>query len=41
MQLGHLGKRGMFELHKENLLKGMKSCKLCFCKYCVWEATKS
>lgn len=38
--LGHIGKRGMLELHKKNLLKGMKMCKLEFCKYSVyiWEA---
>ena len=36
MQLGHLGERSMFELHKRNLLKGVKSCKLDFCKYCVY-----
>jgi hypothetical protein len=27
----------MFELHKRNLLKGVKSCKLGLCKYCVYE----
>jgi hypothetical protein len=37
MQLGHLGERSMFELHKRILLKGVKSCKLGFCKYCVYE----
>ena len=26
----------MLELHKRNLLKGMKTCKLDFCKYCVY-----
>jgi hypothetical protein len=36
MRLEHLYKRGMFELHKWNLLKGVKSCKLKFCKYCVY-----
>jgi hypothetical protein len=36
MRLGHLGERSMFELHKRNLLKGVKSCKLGFCKYCVY-----
>ena len=38
MRLGHIGERGMLELHKRNLLKGVKTCKLDFCKYCVWEA---
>jgi hypothetical protein len=27
----------MFELHKRNLLKGVKSCKLGFYKYCLYE----
>uniref|UniRef100_A0A2N9HMT1 Retroviral polymerase SH3-like domain-containing protein n=1 Tax=Fagus sylvatica TaxID=28930 RepID=A0A2N9HMT1_FAGSY len=27
----------MLELHKRNLLKGVKTCKLGFCKYCVYE----
>ncbi len=35
MRLGHMGERGMLELHRRNLLKGMKTCKLDFCKYCV------
>ena len=37
MRLGHIGERGMLELHKRNLLKGVKTCKLDFCKYCVYE----
>ena len=36
MRLGHIGERGMLELHKRNLLKGVKACKLDFCKYCVY-----
>ena len=36
MQLGHMGERGMMELHKRNLLKDIKTCKLDFCKYCVF-----
>ena len=37
MRLGHLGEHSMFELHKRNLLKGVKSlCKLGFYKYCVY-----
>ena len=36
MRLGHIGERGMLELHKRNLLKGVKTCKLDFCKYCVY-----
>ena len=35
MQLGHMSERGMFDLHKRNLLKGVKTCKLDFCKFCV------
>ena len=26
----------MLELHKRNLLNGVKTCKLDFCKYCVY-----
>ena len=37
MRLGHIGERGMLELHKRNLLKRVKTCKLDFCKYCVYE----
>ena len=36
MRLGHIGECGMLELHKRNLLKGVKTCKLDFCKYCVY-----
>jgi hypothetical protein len=36
MRLGHLGEHNMFELHKRNLLKSVKSCKLDFCKYCLY-----
>ena len=35
MWLEHMGKHGMMELHKTKLLKGAKTCKLDFCKYCV------
>ena len=35
MRLGHMGERGMLELHKRDLLKGVKTCKLEFCKFCV------
>ncbi|XP_057950943.1 uncharacterized mitochondrial protein AtMg00300-like [Malania oleifera] len=35
MRLGHMGEHEMKELHKRNLLKGVKSCKLYFCWYCV------
>ena len=35
MSLGHLGESGMAELHKRGLLKGIKCCKLEFCKFCV------
>ncbi|KAL0453639.1 UNVERIFIED_CONTAM: Retrovirus-related Pol polyprotein from transposon TNT 1-94 [Sesamum latifolium] len=37
MLLAHLSERGMTELHKRNLLHGVKSCKLDFCKFCVIE----
>ena len=36
MRLGHMGECGVMELHKRNLLKGIKTCKLDFCKYCVF-----
>ena len=35
MRLGHMSERGMLELHKKNLLKCVKTCKLDFCKFCV------
>ncbi|GMI64410.1 hypothetical protein HRI_000110300 [Hibiscus trionum] len=35
MRLGHLSEREMVELHKRNLLHGVKSCKLDFCEFCV------
>ena len=35
MRLGHMSERGMAKLHRRNLLKGIKTCKLDFCKYCV------
>lgn len=41
IRLGHMGERGMLELHKHDLLKGVKTCKMDFCKYCVWEAKQS
>ena len=36
MRLGHIGERGVLELHKRNLLKGVKTCKLHFYEYCVY-----
>ena len=36
MRLGHIGERGMLELHKRNVLRGVKTCKLDFCKYCMY-----
>ena len=36
MRLGHMGEHGMMKLHKRNLLKGIKTCKLDFCKYYVF-----
>ncbi|KAL4360887.1 hypothetical protein GQ457_04G022640 [Hibiscus cannabinus] len=35
MRLGHLSESGMVALYKRNLLHGVKSCKLNFCKFCV------
>lgn len=35
MCVGHLNEHGMMELHKRNLLKGVRSCKLELCKYCI------
>jgi hypothetical protein len=35
VQLDHMGERGMLELHKRDLLKGVKTCKLYFCKFCI------
>jgi hypothetical protein len=35
MRLGRMSERGMLELHKKNLLKGVKTCKLDFCKFYV------
>lgn len=36
MRLGHLSEGGMRELHKRGLLHGVKTCKLEFCKYCLY-----
>ena len=39
--LWHMGERGVMEFHKRKLLKGIKTCKLEFCKYCVfWKQNK-
>ncbi|KAL5572045.1 hypothetical protein UlMin_021642 [Ulmus minor] len=35
MRLGHLSERELNELHKKNLLNGVKGCKLDFYKICV------
>ena len=35
MWLGLMNEQGMLELHKKNLLKGVKTCKLDFFKFCV------
>ena len=41
MRLGHMGERGMIELHKRKLSKCIKTCKLELCKYCVfWKQNK-
>ena len=36
IRLGHMGECGMVELYKRELLKGIKTCKLELCKYCVF-----
>ena len=36
MRFRHMVECGMRELHKRNLLKGIKTRKLDFCKYCVF-----
>ena len=36
MLLGHMNERGMMELHKRKLLKGIKTCKFEFSKNCVF-----
>ena len=35
MRLSHMSEKGMLELYKKNLLKGVKMYKLDFCKFCV------
>jgi hypothetical protein len=35
MWLGHISVQGILELHKRNLLNGVKICKLDFYKFCV------
>jgi hypothetical protein len=37
MRLGHMSELGMLELHKRNMLKGVKTCKLDFYKFYVLE----
>ena len=37
MRVGHLSECGMTEMHKRNMLKGVKSYKLEFCEFCVLE----
>ncbi|KAK2966230.1 hypothetical protein RJ640_008213 [Escallonia rubra] len=39
-RLGHLSEGSMLELHKRKLLQGVKSCKLDFCKFCVFGKQK-
>ncbi|KAG9444833.1 hypothetical protein H6P81_016173 [Aristolochia fimbriata] len=34
-RLGHMSERGLQKLHNRKLLKGIKSCRLNFCKFCV------
>ena len=36
MRFGQIGECGTLELHKRNLLKGVKPCKLDFYKYCLY-----
>ena len=35
MCLGYISESEMMEVHKINLLKGVRSCKLELCKYCI------
>jgi hypothetical protein len=35
LRLSHLSEREMMELHKRSLSKGIRSCKMDLCKYCV------
>jgi hypothetical protein len=35
MWLSHMDERGMMEIHKKDLLKGIKTYKLDFYKYCI------
>ena len=35
LRMGHLSEHGMTKLHKRGLLKGVQSCKLDLCEYCV------
>lgn len=37
MRLGHLSEGGMKKLYKSQLLKGVKTCSLEFCKFCVYD----
>ena len=37
LRLGHMSERALQELYMRQLLKGVGSCKLEFCKYCVME----
>jgi len=37
MSLGHTGKSLLQALVKEGLLKGVRTCKLEFCEYCIIE----
>ncbi|KAK8936753.1 hypothetical protein KSP39_PZI011993 [Platanthera zijinensis] len=34
-RLGHMSERGLVELHRRGLLKGVKTCRLDFCETCV------
>ena len=36
MWLGHIGEHGMLELHKKNMLKSVRTCKLDFHEHCVY-----
>ena len=40
MRLAHMSEKGMLELHKRGVLKGIKSCKLNFCKFCLFGKQK-
>lgn len=37
MRLGYIGEKTLYNLIKQDLLKGAKVSEFHFCKHCVWE----